>query len=382
MSHPPPPGTNLPARPPASNSRPGFRSSFNQPGQPAAPPSYTNANSARASVPSYPAAPAASAAATHYGSSYQAYPSRPPATGVSHSAAAYSFPQQHQQHGAHQQPQSYAPHAYSQPQSYQAQPYQAQSYQAAPRIQNPFPTPSANTSASAGIGPSVNANVGASASGTDYDPDMAAQIAQWQSAYAPQIDKDGKPLPAAEYAKAEGIDAAAQQPDKSKTVVREGGGKKWTDDTLLEWDPSHLRLFVGNLAGETTDESLLKAFSRWKSVQKARVIRDKRTTKSKGYGFVSFSDADDFFQAAKEMHGKYIQSHPVVVKKANTEIKATNVKNKAHGGKKNYQNNKNNRNNNNNSSNAGGYEPQLGPKPGAGIAKPGQKTKNGLRLLG
>lgn len=212
---------------------------------------------------------------------------------------------------------------------------------------------------------------------------MAAQIAQWQSAYAPQTDKDGKPVPAAEYARTEGIDAAAQQPDKSKTVVREGGGKKWTDDTLLEWDPSHLRLFVGNLAGETTDESLLKAFSRWKSVQKARVIRDKRTTKSKGYGFVSFSDADDFFQAAKEMHGKYIQSHPVVVKKANTEIKATNVKNKTHGGKKNYQNNKNNRNSNNsNNSNAGGYEPHLGPKPGAGIAKPGQKTKNGLRLLG
>lgn len=210
---------------------------------------------------------------------------------------------------------------------------------------------------------------------------MAAQIAQWQSAYAPQTDKDGKPISAAEYAKAEGIDAAAQQPDKTKTVAREGGGKKWTDDTLLEWDPSHLRLFVGNLAGETTDESLLKAFSRWKSVQKARVIRDKRTTKSKGYGFVSFSDADDFFQAAKEMHGKYIQSHPVVVKKANTEIKATNVKDKTRGGKKNHQNNKNNRNNNNNS-NAGGYEPHLGPKPGAGISKPGQKTKNGLRLLG
>lgn len=394
MSHPPPPGTNLPARPPASNSRPGFRSSFNSSGQSAAPPSYTNANSTRTSIPSYPAAPAASAAATHYGSSYQAYPSRPPATGVSHSTAAYSFPQQHhqQQHSAHQQPQSYAPHAYSQPQSYQAQPYQAQSYQAAPRIQNPFPTPGAgasvgaSASASASIGSSANAGVSASASasgtgtGTDYDPDMAAQIAQWQSAYAPQTDKDGKPLPAAEYAKAEGIDAAAQQPDKTKTVVREGGGKKWTDDTLLEWDPSHLRLFVGNLAGETTDESLLKAFSRWKSVQKARVIRDKRTTKSKGYGFVSFSDADDFFQAAKEMHGKYIQSHPVVVKKANTEIKAANVKNKTHGGKKNYQNNKNNRNNNSNA--GGGYEPQLGPKSGAGITKPGQKTKNGLRLLG
>ncbi|KAH6608794.1 rna-binding [Trichoderma cornu-damae] len=368
MSHPPPPGTNLPARPPVSNSRPGFRSSFNPSNQPAAPPPYSNANSARANAPSYPAAPTTA----RYGSSYPSYPSHPPAVGMNHSASAYSYPQQHQHHQQHhpqqhqQQAQSYSHHAYAQPQSYQSQPYQSQPYQAAPRIQNPFPTPGA-------------------AAGSDYDPDMAAQIAQWQSAYAPrETDKDGKPVPALEYAKPEVVDAtaaaAAAQLDKKKTVVREGGGKKWTDDTLLEWDPSHLRLFVGNLAGETTDESLLKAFARWKSVQKARVIRDKRTTKSKGYGFVSFSDADDFFQAAKEMHGKYIQSHPVVVKKANTEIKATNVKNKPHGGKKKGGNQSSN--SGRNDSGAGGFEPHLGPRPGAGIAKSGHKTKNGLRLLG
>ncbi|QYT02853.1 RRM domain-containing protein [Trichoderma simmonsii] len=375
MSHPPPPGTNLPARPPASTSRPGFRSSFNPTGQNSAAPasssstsSYSNANSARAAAASsYPAAQA------HYGSSYSSYPSHAAGSSVSRSASGYSYPQagnQQQHYPQQQQAQSYAPHAYSQQQSqsyqgqsYQAQPYQAQPYQAAPRIQNPFPTPSA-----------------AAAAGPDYDPDMAAQIAQWQSAYGPrETDKDGKPVPAPEYAKPEVVDPTAQT-DKKKTVVREGGGKKWTDDTLLEWDPSHLRLFVGNLAGETTDESLLKAFARWKSVQKARVIRDKRTTKSKGYGFVSFSDADDFFQAAKEMHGKYIQSHPVVVKKANTEIKTTNVKNKGHNNKKKGGNSGNG--NRGNDSGAGGYEPNLGPRSGSGVTKAGQKTKNGLRLLG
>ncbi|KAL6791229.1 hypothetical protein GGI42DRAFT_188041 [Trichoderma sp. SZMC 28013] len=372
MSHPPPPGTNLPARPPASTSRPGFRSSFNPTGQPSAPPSsstssYSNANSARAAAPSYPAA-------AHYGSSYSSYPSHAAGSSVNRSASSYSYPQagnQQQHYPQQQQAQSYAPHGYSQQQSsqsyqgqsYQAQPYQAQQYQAAPRIQNPFPTPGA-----------------AAAAGPDYDPDMAAQIAQWQSAYGPrETDKDGKPVPAPEYAKPEVVDPTAQA-DKKKTVVREGGGKKWTDDTLLEWDPSHLRLFVGNLAGETTDESLLKAFARWKSVQKARVIRDKRTTKSKGYGFVSFSDADDFFQAAKEMHGKYIQSHPVVVKKANTEIKTTNVKNKSHGNKKKGGNSGNG--NRGNDSGAGGYEPNLGPRSSSGVTKAGQKTKNGLRLLG
>lgn len=223
---------------------------------------------------------------------------------------------------------------------------------------------------------------------SDYDPDMAAQIAQWQSAYsrdAPQaVDKNGKPI-APDVPKPD-IPATTVpgQPDKKKTVVRQGGGKKWTDDSLLEWDPAHLRLFVGNLAGETTDDSLLKAFAPWKSVQKARVIRDKRTNKSKGYGFVSFSDADDFFNAAKTMNGQYIQSHPVIVKKANTEIKTSNVKDKKGGGKNknNWKKSGNQQGGGGNAGGSGGYEPALGPVAPTGVTKPGQKTKNGLRLLG
>lgn len=153
----------------------------------------------------------------------------------------------------------------------------------------------------------------------------------------------------------------------TKTVVRSGGGTTWTDSSLLEWDPAHFRLFVGNLAGEVTDESLQKAFSKWTSVQKARVIRDKRTTKSKGYGFVSFSDGDDFFQAARDMQGKYIGSHPILLRKSTTEIKAVNPRdkrnNKGKGGKNGKGNSKED-------------------KTGAGVQKAGSKTKGGLRVLG
>lgn len=119
-----------------------------------------------------------------------------------------------------------------------------------------------------------------------------------------------------------------------KTVVRSGGGQTWTDSTLLEWDPAHFRLFAGNLAGEVTDDSLMKAFAKYPSVQKARVIRDKRTEKSKGYGFVSFSDGDDYFRAAREMQGKYIGSHPVLLRRAMTEIRPVSTKSGNKGGKK------------------------------------------------
>lgn len=151
---------------------------------------------------------------------------------------------------------------------------------------------------------------------------------------------------------------------KQKTVVRSGGGQTWQDPSLLEWDPAHFRLFVGNLAGEVTDESLLKAFARFPSVHKARVVRDKRTTKSKGYGFVSFVDGEEYFQAARDMQGKYIGSHPVLLRKSTTEIRPTvpQDRKKGKGGK------------------GGGQG--VGGKGGGGVQKKQGKTKGGLKVLG
>ena len=250
---------------------------------------------------------------------------------------------------------------------------------------------------------------------------MAAQIAQWQSAYAakeptPTSSTSGYtgPNPAARRFNAGGSESSGaatsanaaplgggntraeavgptmssaamtsaahsdtgvanivsdSRDPNSKTVVRSGGGSTWTDSSLLEWDPAHHRLFVGNLAGEVTDESLYKAFSRWPSLQKARVVREKRTTKSKGFGFVSFSDGDEFFTAAREMQGKYIGSHPVLLRRSTTEIKAVNPRdNKGRHGR--------------NGKKGGKGGDGRGDKTGAGVHKAGGKTKGGLRVLG
>lgn len=151
---------------------------------------------------------------------------------------------------------------------------------------------------------------------------------------------------------------------KQKTVVRSGGGQTWQDPSLLEWDPAHFRLFVGNLAGEVTDESLLKAFSKFPSVQKARVVRDKRTTKSKGYGFVSFIDGEEYFQAARDMQGKYIGSHPVLLRKSTTEIRPVVPQDKKKGGK------------------GGKGKGGGGGGGGGGVQKKQGKTKGGLKVLG
>jgi RNA recognition motif-containing protein len=64
-------------------------------------------------------------------------------------------------------------------------------------------------------------------------------------------------------------------------------------------------MFCGDLGNEVTDEVLARAFSKYPTFVKAKVLRDKRTNKTRGYGFVSFRDSQDFARAMREMNGKY-----------------------------------------------------------------------------
>ncbi|KAH7887698.1 hypothetical protein F5I97DRAFT_1786546, partial [Phlebopus sp. FC_14] len=155
----------------------------------------------------------------------------------------------------------------------------------------------------------------------EYDVGILAQ----QSVYVPgaMIDKRG------------GAGGKLAKGGKRTTVLRKGGGKVWEDQTLLEWNPSWFRLFVGDLSNDVSDDVLANAFNKYTSFQKARVIRDRLSQKAK-YGFVAFSDPEDFLKAWKEMDGmrcifvfvllsgadvlrqigKYVGNRPVKLKKA------------------------------------------------------------------
>ncbi|MCO5578692.1 hypothetical protein L7F22_032536 [Adiantum nelumboides] len=47
-----------------------------------------------------------------------------------------------------------------------------------------------------------------------------------------------------------------------------------------------------------------------------QVVRDKRTGKTKGYGFVSFSTPSDLALALKEMNAKYVGNRPIKLRKS------------------------------------------------------------------
>ncbi|XP_054661020.1 RNA-binding protein 42 isoform X2 [Grus americana] len=96
-----------------------------------------------------------------------------------------------------------------------------------------------------------------------------------------------------------GVEPAAEDKKKGrgerlKRCIRTAAGSSWEDPSLLEWDADDFRIFCGDLGNEVNDDILGRAFGRYPSFLKAKVIRDKRTGKTKGYGFVSFKDPNDY----------------------------------------------------------------------------------------
>ena len=104
---------------------------------------------------------------------------------------------------------------------------------------------------------------------------------------------------------------------KPKKILRAAGGTSWEDQSLAEWDPEDYRVFCGDIGNDMTDELLTSTFEKYPSFVKAKVIRDKRTHKSKGYGFISFKDPQDYAKAIKEWDGKYLGNRPIKLRKSN-----------------------------------------------------------------
>ncbi|XP_063798250.1 RNA-binding protein 42 [Pseudophryne corroboree] len=111
-------------------------------------------------------------------------------------------------------------------------------------------------------------------------------------------------------------DKKRSKPERLKRCIRTAAGTSWEDQSLLEWDTDDFRIFCGDLGNEVNDDILARAFSRYPSFLKAKVIRDKRTGKTKGYGFVSFKDPNDYVRAMREMNGKYVGSRPIKLRKS------------------------------------------------------------------
>lgn len=69
-------------------------------------------------------------------------------------------------------------------------------------------------------------------------------------------------------------------------------------------------IFVGSLAWATTSEGLEKAFSQYGQVASAKVISDRETGRSKGFGFVEMETGGD--EAIDALNGADLDGQQVV----------------------------------------------------------------------
>lgn len=56
---------------------------------------------------------------------------------------------------------------------------------------------------------------------------------------------------------------------------------RW-DPTMVEWPEGDFRIFVGDMGAEVVDEVLCKAFEHYPSFLRGKMIKDKRTSKTRG----------------------------------------------------------------------------------------------------
>ncbi len=76
------------------------------------------------------------------------------------------------------------------------------------------------------------------------------------------------------------------------------------------------KLYVGNLAYSVRDESLQQAFSQFGTVTSAKVMMDRETGRSKGFGFVEMGSDAEAQAAINGMNGQALEGRAVVVNEA------------------------------------------------------------------
>lgn len=95
-----------------------------------------------------------------------------------------------------------------------------------------------------------------------------------------------------------------------------------------------MKIYASNLSFNTADAELNDLFSKFGSVTSAKVITDRETGRSRGFGFIEMSSEDDGQQAIKSLNGKEVEGRAMAVSvaKEKTERSYGGYSNRGGGG--------------------------------------------------
>ena len=77
-----------------------------------------------------------------------------------------------------------------------------------------------------------------------------------------------------------------------------------------------MNIYVGNLSYRTNDKDLEELFSKFGAVKSAKVIMDRETNKSKGFGFIEMETAEAGAKAIEALNGKENEGRTLRVNEA------------------------------------------------------------------
>lgn len=83
------------------------------------------------------------------------------------------------------------------------------------------------------------------------------------------------------------------------------------------------KIFVGGLSWDTDDSGLQRAFETFGPVEDVRVVTDRDTGRSRGFGFVTFSKAGDAAKAIAEMNGRELDGRTIAVNEAQERARSS-----------------------------------------------------------
>lgn len=83
-----------------------------------------------------------------------------------------------------------------------------------------------------------------------------------------------------------------------------------------------MNMYIGNLAHDVTEDDLRNAFSEFGEVSSVKIIIDKFSGRSKGFGFVEMPNNSEADQAIKALNGKVLNGRSIKVNQAKPRDKS------------------------------------------------------------
>lgn len=77
--------------------------------------------------------------------------------------------------------------------------------------------------------------------------------------------------------------------------------------------PAGSNLYIGGLSYDTREEDLERAFDKFGQIAAARIITDRDSGRSRGFGFVQYEKAEDAEDAVKDMDGAELDGRNISV---------------------------------------------------------------------